>query len=47
VSSKEEVALGRLDWDSQLLGLGKVRHVVDTMRDLLQQMSVWDNQVEM
>jgi hypothetical protein len=29
MSSKEEVALGRLDWYSQFLRLGKVRHVVD------------------
>jgi hypothetical protein len=36
MSSKEEVSLGRLDWYSQFLGLGEMRHVVDTMRDLPQ-----------
>jgi hypothetical protein len=29
MSSKEEVALRRLDWYSQLLRLGEVRHDVD------------------
>jgi hypothetical protein len=47
MSSKEEMTLGRLDWYSQLLGLGKVRHVVDKLDDLPQSMGVGDIHVEM
>jgi hypothetical protein len=47
MSSKEEVTLGRFDWYSQLLRLGKMRHVVNRMRDLPQSMGVGDIQVEM
>jgi hypothetical protein len=47
VSGKEEVTLWRLDWYSQLLGLGETRHVVDLKSDPPQCMSVGDINVEM